>query len=627
MKVNTFGRASLGLATAVTLTLGLGVSAANATGLTASQEDPSASVIGKYTLVGVGSDTIQDVEYGVSQDLGTYTDPTGTSANLASWTATGTTAMSYRSGGAPAVPSAHPNGSGPGYTALKESLGMVATSGDGVGTGDVDYSRASGFQGLEANNQSGAVTEIPFAIDAISFAAPAGSPFLLSNSGAGLKVSDLASIYAGSVNEVSTTTGALQAETTTGTVDAGFKPIQAFLPKPGSGSRQFFLKQLNAVNSAVPYGSDKGDSDFTTTGAPSAAGPYVGAENADGSPVQEHDATILTTVDKTEVAAIAPFSAAKYIGYHNGTVADPDAGKAAGTDYVLVPFDGTSGAVLPYTGTTTLSPNPAYATQGKEGTASLTREVFNIIPTTAITSPNSSVKYRELFDTFAGAGSKFCLDSKTIQAYGFLTDTNCGNTARTADPQSTSTVTVTNTAAVAGRSTTVTASVQSIGNGGGSVKLTVAGVAHTLTIAPGATSASVSVATPHAGAVSFGSATDGFTPNLAGVAASPIPVGSFTVARTAPVVKATAAKVSHTKAGKVAVTVTATGVTPTGKVTVVIKKGSSTKVTKTVALSGGKGTATLSKLPKGSYTVYVSYAGDSNVASKASTKLATLTVS
>ncbi|MCW2854404.1 MAG: hypothetical protein JWR52_19 [Marmoricola sp.] len=640
MKVTTFGRASLGLATAVTLTVTLGVSAANAAGgLTATQEDPSVANIGKYTLVGVGSDTIQDVEYGISQDLGSYTDPTGTFANVASWTATGTTSMSYRSGGTPAVPTAHPNGSGPGYLALRESLGQTAAGADGVAIGDVDYSRASGFQGTAASGQSGVVTEIPFAIDAISFAAPAGSPFLLTNSGAGLKVSDLANIYSGSVNEVSTTTGALQAETVLGTVDAGFLPIQAFVPKPGSGSRQFFLKQLNQVNPAVAYGSDKGDSDFSTAGTPTEGTtptPYVGAVMPDGTAVQEHDGTVLTTVDKTKAAAIAPFSAAKFIGYHNGVVADPDTGKVAGTDYVLVPFDSTvsAGAVLPYVDNSgTFAPNPAYSTDGHEGTATLTREVFNIVPTAAIINPNASVKYRELFDTFAGPGSKFCLDTKTIQAYGFVADTvanggaGCGNTTRTADVGSASTPVVSHSAAVAGRSTTVTVTVQSIGNGGGTVKITIAGVQHTGTIAPGATSTSFVIATPHAVTINYGGAgSDGFTPNLAGVLPSPIGAGAFPVAKATPVVRATAARVSHTVAGKVVVTVSATGLTPTGHVTVVIKKGTTTKVTRTVALSGGRATATLIRLPRGTYYVYVSYSGSSDVASKGSTRLTTLTV-
>jgi hypothetical protein len=655
MKVSTFSKAGLSLATAATLALGLGVTAANATGtpLTATQEDPTASTnlggagVGQYSLVGVGSDTIQDVEYGISQDLGTYTGPDGSTQflNLASWTATGTTGLTYRSGG---VAAAHPNGSGAGYTALSESIGRIASGTDNVGIGDVDYSRASGFQGTESTGEptgyvttagTGVVTEIPFAVDAISFAAPAGSPFLKTNSGAGLTLADLANIYSGTVNEVNTTSGALQAETVSGTVDAGFEPIQAFLPKPKSGSRQFFLQQLSKIpSSPITYNSNKDDDLFTAsypanTGPGSQVVPYVGAQMPDGTtPVQEHDAAVLGAVP-AGVAAIAPFSAAKFIGYHNGVIADPS-GMTAGTGYVLVPFKSGSGAVLPYTGdastTATLAPNAAYKAQGSEGNAKVWREVFNIIPTAAVRNPNASVKFRALYDTFVGQGSKFCLDSKTIEAYGFLADANCGNTARTADAPSASTPTVTNTAAVAGKSTTVTVSVQSIGNGGGSVTITVNGTAYTGAIPAGQTSVKFTVPTPHAGSISYGNGTsDGFTPNLAGVAPSPITPGTITVAKTSATVKATAARVSHTKIGSATVTVTASGVTVSGTVRVQVKttRGVLKLTSASKTLSGGKAVVSFGKtLPAGTYYVWVTYSGNSDINSKAYTRLATLTV-
>lgn len=652
MKVSTFGKAGVSLATAATLTLGLGVTAASAftpgSPLTATQEDPTASTnlsgagVGQYSLVGAGSDTIQDVEYGISQDLGTYTGPDGSTQylNLASWTATGSTAMTYRSGGAPA---AHPNGSGAGYAALSESIGRIPAGSDSVATGDVDYSRASGFQGTESSGEpsgyvttagSGVVTEIPFAVDAISFAAPAASPFLKTNGNLGLTLADLANIYSGTVNEVNTTTGVLQAETTPGTVDAGFEPIQAFLPKPKSGSRQFFLQQLSKIaGSPIVYNSNK-DDDLFTASYPTATpvSPYVGAQMPDGATaVQEHDASVLAAAP-AGVAAIAPFSAAKFIGYHNGVIADPS-GKTAGTDYVLVPFDSASGAVLPYTGdaatTAKLAPNPAYKAQGAEGNAKVWREVFNIIPTAAVRNPNASVKFRELYDTFVGKGSKFCLDGQTISEYGFLVDSNCGNTARTADVPSASTPTVIHTAAVAGKSTVVTVNVQSNGNGGGSVTITVNGKAYTGAIPAGQTSVAFTVPTPTAGTISYGNGTnDGFTPNLAGVAPSPITAGTITVAKATPVVKATAPKVSHLKIGSATVTVSATGLVPTGTVNVRVKTTSGVlKVSVTKSLTSGKAVVSFGKtLPKGTYYVWVSYSGNSNVNAKALTRLATLTV-
>lgn len=127
MKATTFGKATVSLASALTLSVGLGIVSASATpaALTSTQEDPTTSTylnsapVGPNTLVGVGSDTTQDVEYGISQDLGTIPDGT---LNVASWTATGTTPLVYRSGGTPA---SHPNGSGAGFKALEESIGLI----------------------------------------------------------------------------------------------------------------------------------------------------------------------------------------------------------------------------------------------------------------------------------------------------------------------------------------------------------------------------------------------------------------------------------------------------------------------------------------------------------------------
>ncbi|HWU33210.1 MAG TPA: Ig-like domain repeat protein [Marmoricola sp.] len=660
MKVTTFGKAGLSFATALSVSLALGISSAHATPTppTANDMDSNltAATIGSQTLVGVGSDTIQDVEYGISQHLGNYD---ASHLKLASWTATGTTQLTYRGGGTPA---SHPNGSGAGFTALKESIGAVGLGTDGVKIGDVDYSRASGFQGNEQQDQTGVVTEIPFAIDAMSFAAPAGSPFLATNGGQGLTLANLASIYAGSLQYADsqktvdgTPTGApnphygdlltaAQKATATDTT----LPIQAFVPKSGSGSRQFFLKQLHAVNSAVAYGSDKGDSDFSSAGAPTEGAtpaPYVGAEMPNGSNVQEHDATVLVggAVDPTKVAAIAPFSAAKFIGYHNQLIADPS-GKVAGTDYVLVPFDsmvpGTATAELPYTvNGTVYAPNSSYVTNAVEGTASLTREVFNIIPTAAVNYPTANTQFANLNKMFVGANSLFCQSSSVIQQYGFLTDAQCGNTNRTANiggsdttssGYSPSTATATFTPAVAGKSTSVTVTVGATGNPGGSVTVNLGGVTRTATVAPSATSVTFSVPTPNAGTFSLptGSAANTgaiFVPSLAGDAASAITGGSVTVSKATPVVRASAPRVSHRVIAKVKVTVSATGLVPTGKVTVVLQKGAK-KITRTVTLSKGSATAQFGKLAKGKYTVYVSYSGSSNVSAKGKTKLATLTV-
>lgn len=643
MNAHPLGRAAAGLATAVTLTLTCGVGGASAaTGhLTATQEDPTTPTylggapISATTLVGVGSDTTQDVEYGVAQDLGTQPDG---SANIATWTATGTTPLVYRSGGAPTT---HPNGSGAGFTALEQSIGLIPSSSNSVGIGDVDFARAASFQGTQI--PGGALTEIPFAYDSISFAVPAGSPFLLTNSGKGLQLKDLAAIYTGTDTWIDTSSGDLLPSSTPLVTGDPTQPIQGFLPKPGSGVRQTFLKALNGVNLSVPYGSDKGDSAFTTPYPATPVSPYVGAQTSAGAPAQQNDASVLATAP-AGVAAIIPFSTAKLIGYHNGVIADPS-GKVAGTDYTVVPFDSaptvaddptTGTPVLPFTVSgSTYVPNPTYQTAGKEKGAVLAFEAFNIVPTAEVANPNASAKARAIYDTFAGAGSKFCLDTATIQAYGFLKDANCGNTSRTAGSPSAATVTVSHTPAIAGRSSVFTASVQSIGNGGGTVNLTVNGHTYTGTIAAGSTSVDFTVSTPTAGTFTYGAGgQDGFVPNLSGVAPAPInTTGSpltYTVAKASPVVTASAPTVSHLRTnGYVLVKVAATGLTPTGTVTVLLKTSTGVKkyAFAAKALSGGAAKVLFNKaLAKGTYYVWVSYSGNGNVNAKASTKVAKLTV-
>lgn len=642
MKATLIGGRAAVVVVAATLGLGLCVPAASAAGaaLTATQEDPTTSTylggatISANTLVGVGSDTTQDLVYGIGQDLGVTPDG---AANLASWTATGTTQLVYRSGGTPAT---HPNGSGAGFKALEESIGLIPLSGtDGVGIGDVDFSRSAGFQGTPVSGGAGVLTEIPFALDSLTFAVPAGSPFLKTNGNAGLKLADFVNIYTGADTYIDTANGDLLASSTPNVSGDPTEPIQGFLPKPGSGLRQTFLKQLNALNSAVPYGSDKGDSAFTAPYPTTPVSPYVGALTPASAPVQQNDATVLTEAP-SGVAAIVPFSAAKFIGYHNGVIADPS-GKVAGTDYTVVPFDSavpisssnTSpyGAVFPYLDNSgTYVPNPAYKTYGTEGTAKLSFEAFNIIPTVAVTNPNANVKYRALYDTFVGSSSKFCLDTATIKAYGWLTDSHCGDTSQTAGTPSTATVTVTNTAAVAGGSSKFTASVQSNGDGGGAVSITINGKVYTGTIAAGSHLVTFTVPTPNAGTFSFGGgATDGFTPNLPGVAAAPIASGTYTVGKATPTVRATAPIVSHLRIGSVTVRVTAPGLTPTGTVNIVVK--TTRGVTKVSllrkALVRGQVTASLGiRLPAGTYYVYVSYSGSANVKSRSLTRLATLKV-
>lgn len=661
MKVTAFAKASVSASAVAALTIGLTSTAyASPTTPTAAEEDAAfASPAAATTLVGVGSDTTQDVMYGVAKAINGATTP----QLIASYSATGTGELKFRSGKTFAAAAAgatvgnHPNGSGAGYKALTDSIGLTAAG--NAAAGDVDFARASGTQGTAAQTKgAGVTTDIPFAVDTMSVAVPAGSPFLSTNGGAGLTITDLAKIYGSQFKYVAkeasaagdataVVKGTLATEDDYNALDAAakthYEPINAFLPKVGSGSREFFLKTLATQGIGAMPADGKGA--FGSTAQPAATpAPYVGEVTYANKPVQEHDATVLTTAP-TAVAAIAPFSGAKFIGYHNAKIADPDAGHTAGTDYVLVPFNSTvdtdpatngvqaKGAVLPYTGdassaSAVLAPNPeykTYATKGgaaaEKGTYKLTRDVYNIIATAAVNATStSSAKLRALQAMFVGKTSTVCQQTSVITGFGFLAHSDCGNTDLTFDENpSTATATVSGTG-VAGRTGSVKVDVASNGNGGGQVAITVAGKDYTGTIAAGASSTTLSVATPAQGTVPV---TGTFTPALAGVRSAKI-TGSITVAA-APVVtpaakvngsiKAVAPKAKHTKKAKVTVTVTAAGTVPTGTVTVVVKKGSKAVVTvKNKALARGKVAVVLpKKLKKGSYKVFVSYTGDTKV--------------
>ncbi|CAM5791107.1 Ig-like domain repeat protein [Cellulomonas persica] len=97
-----------------------------------------------------------------------------------------------------------------------------------------------------------------------------------------------------------------------------------------------------------------------------------------------------------------------------------------------------------------------------------------------------------------------------------------------------------------------------------------------------------------------------------------------TVAKASSSITVKAATVTSKVAGKVVVTVKATGTTPTGKVTVKVTRNGTSYATKTVTLRSGTRTVTLPKLGKGMYNVKVTYAGSSNV--KASSRSAQLKV-
>jgi hypothetical protein len=382
MKVTTFCKFGISVGAAALLVGALAVPAANA--------DPATDTYG--TLVGLGSDTTQDVANGLALAIGGH--------KLASYDAFGTSTVVTRDGGV-AVPRG--SGSGPGRDLLRVSIGQisnatiaVAPSGTAAVTaansiGQIDFARSSSGPAAGDTRTDGVLTYIPFARDAVSVAVDPDSPLAVvpfelgSSATAGNSAPTLYNIYRGDVKYayVSGTAGSYVyvgvGLSATAPQGATAYPIQPLLPKSGSGTRSFFIGKIGlteAVIATQPAGTIK-----ATYGA--------------GLDVQEHDGSAIDG----DLAAIAPFSIAQWVAQANGVQGVTDRRHGV----VVVGLDGKAAT----TGSgTTFATNPQFA--------AMTRDVYNIVPTALAQDPTSDIA-----KTFVGATSLVCSAGNTIQAYGF----------------------------------------------------------------------------------------------------------------------------------------------------------------------------------------------------------------
>jgi hypothetical protein len=382
MKVTTFCKFGISVGAAALLVGALAVPAANA--------DPATDTYG--TLVGLGSDTTQDVANGLALAIGGH--------KLASYDAFGTSTVITRDGGV-AVPRG--SGSGPGRDLLRVSIGQisnatiaVAPSGTAAVTaansiGQIDFARSSSGPAAGDTRTDGVLTYIPFARDAVSVAVDPDSPLAVvpfelgSSATAGNSAPTLYNIYRGDVKYayVSGTAGSYVyvgvGLSATAPQGATAYPIQPLLPKSGSGTRSFFIGKIGlteAVIATQPAGTIK-----ATYGA--------------GLDVQEHDGSAIDG----DLAAIAPFSIAQWVAQANGVQGVTDRRHGV----VVVGLDGKAAT----TGSgTTFATNPQFA--------AMTRDVYNIVPTALAQDPTSDIA-----KTFVGATSLVCSAGNTIQAYGF----------------------------------------------------------------------------------------------------------------------------------------------------------------------------------------------------------------
>ncbi|MFH8767650.1 MULTISPECIES: Ig-like domain repeat protein [unclassified Streptomyces] len=618
-------------------------------------------------LVGVGSDTTQDVLNALAGDTVNGTSYAGTAvksaggAGIASYDAiepgTGSTTsnITTRSGGPSFL---RPNGSGKGRLALSESLtGDKYPDSSGVAVkGQVDFARSSSGPSTSGT----ALTYIPFARDAVGVAVK-GSAL---NS---LTQDQLHDIYSGALTQVNGQT------------------VHPKIPQSGSGTRKFFLSAIGLTDATLS--------------------PNIPT-------VQENQGDAALTED----GALVPFSVGSWIAQNNGV--SPDFTKtsaAAGGHLAAVQLPGDSGATSPVTTVNgKLAPVNAYYENSTFG-----RDVYNVVPSRAI-DPTSIFFDKDLYDVFVTAGSHeaaMASDSAegVISAFGFVNEPYNGSVsvakhAKLGGLEESGIDTSTPSAPTGVKGTPGDASLKlswtapaptglpltdyrvALTDSDGAVvavkdvpgsatSYTFTGLAtgsYTATVA-GANLNGTGATAPWSGSVKFKSTTTataattayGKTPKVVVTVAGShgvAPTGKVTVkegstvlgtgtldasgkvtiglsnhlkvtthtlsvtyagnsklnassttaglkiTKATPSVSSTApASISHTAQAKVTVKVTATGTTPGG--TVRIYEG--TKVLATGKLSGGKVTITLPKLSRGKHTLHAFYAGSTTVASKA----------
>ena len=239
-------------------------------GTVSASADPAAGVY--KPLVGVGSDTIQDVMNGLATVI----------PSIGSYDAQGTATIQTTASG----PSfKRPDGSGAGQQAL--SAAADTTGGhlwNGVNiVGQVDFARSS--SGPDSALPGTDLTFIPFAKDAVTFAVNSSSDFPrdiavgnASQDSAAIKPFTLRNIYRCAVTTFP---------------DAFGDPvtITPLLPQSGSGTRKFFLATIGLNETQV-------------------AG--CATDTVGGAPVQEHDGNLIRGI-----GAIVPFSVAQYLSQSN----------------------------------------------------------------------------------------------------------------------------------------------------------------------------------------------------------------------------------------------------------------------------------------------------------------------
>lgn len=334
------------------------------------QADPQPDPITGNTyrqLVGVGSDTTQDVMNALSQsilDVNSTPDP----LLIASYNATNPNwdpadndpplhdTIVTRPGNSPI---ARPDGSG---------AGIATLNGDALAA-DVDFARSSNGPSSSGSD----LTFIPYALDALTWAARSDS----SLNGADLSKADLVNLYTCKNLDGSTPAGGIPV--------VGGVQIHPKLPQAGSGTRKFWEAQLGLNDGSLAS--------------------CVSDLKDDGSDVQEHNGTALQLEGD-----IMPFSIASYLAQAN---AAPNVTDRRGSA-VLQTIDSTQPTV-----------------GGKLNTGfPITRNVYNVFRTSRLAEPDIQTAFESKFGD-PDLHAAICDEGSIIEEYGFAQIDNCGVTTIT----------------------------------------------------------------------------------------------------------------------------------------------------------------------------------------------------
>ncbi|MDR2378474.1 MAG: substrate-binding domain-containing protein [Bifidobacteriaceae bacterium] len=276
-------------------------------------------------LTGTGSDTTQYVLGGLGEAVAI-----GGSKAIGSYDAIGSATIQTRADGPQFV---RPNGSGNGVKALTASINPTGTyRWNGVDvTGQLDFARSSSGP----STQGSALTYIPFAKDAVSYAyASFGDASVPS----WLTLDDLAAIYKGLVTTYQDNNGATRQ----------YVPV---LPQTGSGTRAFFLQQIGVSETQVAWITDT---------------------------VQENDGAEIDAIGE-----LVPFSVASWVAQSNHVVPNT-------IDDNIVVLGGID--------TDFIGVAPAVRFAKQNAAFPVTRLVYNVVETSRLTGQNSAdVLLRQTF--------------------------------------------------------------------------------------------------------------------------------------------------------------------------------------------------------------------------------------